>query len=160
MRIRDKCTRMKSATAANEIKGESTMQSINHSNEYRSIPLTQLHESVTNPRRRFNEETLNDLAASFRTQGVLAPLVVRPTADEQYEVVAGARRFRAAKIAGLESVPVRIVPLTDAAAIETQVVENLQRDDIHPMEEALGFRSLLELGDPKYTIGRDRCTCR
>jgi hypothetical protein len=67
-------------------------------------------------------------------------------------VVAGARRLRAAKLAELEKLPVRVVKLTDAEAIEAQCVENLQREDIHPLEEALGFKSLLELGEPVYTI--------
>src|SRR5207248_10559595 len=101
MQKRNKCTRTKPAAAGTKIKGENTMQSTEIANEYRNIPLTQLQESPTNPRRRFNEETLKELAASFVTQGILAPLVVRPTGEEQFEVVAGARRFRAAKIAGL-----------------------------------------------------------
>ncbi len=87
-------------------------------------------------------------AASFRTQGILAPLLVRELEESKYEVVAGARRLRAAKLAELEKLPVRVVKLTDAEAIEAQCVENLQREDIHPLEEALGFKSLLELGEP------------
>jgi ParB family chromosome partitioning protein len=74
--------------------------------------------------------------------------LVRELDNSKYEVVAGARRLRAAKLAQLENVPVRIVKLTDAEAIEAQCVENLQREDIHPLEEALGFKSLLELGEP------------
>jgi ParB family chromosome partitioning protein len=68
----------------------------------------------------------------------LQPLLVRKLAPEQYEVIAGARRFRAAKIATLETVPVRIVALSDSAVIEAQAIENLQRENIHPMEEAIG----------------------
>jgi ParB family transcriptional regulator, chromosome partitioning protein len=77
--------------------------------------------------------------------------LVRELEESNYEVIAGARRLRAAKLAQLEKVPVRIVKLTDAEAIEAQCVENLQREDIHPLEEALGFKSLLELGEP-YNI--------
>jgi ParB family transcriptional regulator, chromosome partitioning protein len=91
-------------------------------------------------------------AASLKTQGILAPLLVRELEESRYEVVAGARRLRAARLADLEKLPVRIVKLTDAEAIEAQCVENLQREDIHPLEEALGFKSLLELGEPAYTI--------
>jgi ParB family transcriptional regulator, chromosome partitioning protein len=91
-------------------------------------------------------------AASFKTQGILAPLLVRELEESRYEVVAGARRLRAAKLAELANLPVRVVKLTDAEAIEAQCVENLQREDIHPLEEALGFKSLLELGEPAYTI--------
>jgi ParB/RepB/Spo0J family partition protein len=77
---------------------------------------------------------------------------VRELEESKYEVVAGARRLRAAKLAELEKLPVRVVKLTHAEAIEAQCVENLQREDIHPLEEALGFKSLLELGEPAYTI--------
>jgi len=125
---------------------------IQNNHEYRNLPIAQLQESPTNPRKRFNEETLKELAASFKTQGILQPLVVREREANQYEVVAGARRLRAAQLAELKAVPVRVVQLTDAAAIETQVVENLQREDIHPLEEAVGFRSLLDLNDPQYTV--------
>lgn len=127
-------------------------QAVETNQEYRNIPLAILVESPTNPRKRFDERTLAELAASFKTQGVLEPLLVRPLEASKYEVVIGARRLKAARLAELESVPVRVKPMTDAEAIEAQVVENLQREDIHPLEESLGFRSLLELGAPTYTI--------
>ncbi len=82
--------------------------------EYRNVPLTALEESQTNPRRIFDEAALKELADSIRSQGVLSPLLVRPIADHRFEIVAGARRFRAALIAEAETVPVRIVHLTDA----------------------------------------------
>jgi ParB family transcriptional regulator, chromosome partitioning protein len=122
----------------------------NHS-EYRDVPVTALTESSSNPRKRFDKSSLSELAASFKAQGVLAPLLVRELDESKYEVIAGARRLRAAKIAELKNVPVRIVQLSDAEAVEAQCVENLQREDIHPLEEALGFKSLLELGAP-YNI--------
>jgi ParB family chromosome partitioning protein len=130
----------------------STQNAVNN-HEYRSVPVTALAESATNPRKRFDAKSLEELAASFKTQGILAPLLVRELEESKYEVVAGARRLRAAKLAELEKLPVRVVKLTDAEAIEAQCVENLQREDIHPLEEALGFKSLLELGEPVYTIG-------
>src|ERR1039458_8268891 len=120
------------------------------SNEYRSVPITVLVESATNPRKRFDEKNLEELAASMRAQGILAPLLVRELEESKYEVVAGARRLRAAKLAEIEIVPVRLVKLTDAESPEAQVVEHLQRDVIHPIEEPLGFKSLLQLGDPTY----------
>ena len=129
----------------------STQNAVNN-HEYRSVPITALAESATNPRKRFDPKSLEELAASFKTQGILAPLLVRELEESKYEVVAGARRLRAAKLAELEKLPVRVVKLTDAEAIEAQCVENLQREDIHPLEEALGFKSLLELGEPAYTI--------
>jgi len=119
--------------------------------EYRNLPLDSLTESPNNPRRSFDETALNELAASIKTQGILAPLVVRPV-DHHFEIVAGARRYRAAQLAGLETAPVRIVELTDAQALETSIVENLQRRDVHPMEEASGYARLLALDEPKYSV--------
>ena len=108
-------------------------QNAANNHEYRSIPITPLVESARNPRKRFDEKSLEELAASFKTQGVLAPLLVRELEESKYEVVAGARRLRAARLAELDRLPVRVVKLTDAEAIEAQVVENLQREDIHPL---------------------------
>ena len=124
-------------------------------NEYRNLAVSTLIESPTNPRKRFDETSLQELAASIKSQGLLEPLLVREREQEKnsFEVVVGARRLRAAKLAGIGQVPARVVRLTDAQTIEAQVVENLQREDIHPLEEAMGFRSLLDLKDPKYTIG-------
>src|SRR6266404_1342212 len=127
-------------------------QAVETNHEYRNISIATLVESSTNPRKRFDEKTLGELAASFKTQGVLEPLLVRPFEDTKYEVVIGARRLKAAKLAELQTIPVRVVKLTDAESIEAQVVENLQREDIHPLEESLGFKSLLQLGEPTYTI--------
>jgi len=120
--------------------------------EYRNVPLTALEESKTNPRRVFDDSALKELAESIRSQGILSPLLVRPVADHRFEIVAGARRYRAAFLAESETVPVRIVHLTDAQALEAQLIENLQRRDVHPLEEAQGFRALLNLDEPKYSI--------
>jgi len=104
-----------------------------------------------NPRRTFDELKLKELAESISAIGLIQPLTVRPN-NEGYEIVAGARRYRAAQIAGQDAVPVRIVTLTDAQALEMQLVENLQRSDVHPLEEAQGFRALLSMDEPKYSI--------
>ena len=98
-------------------------QDTTSSSEYRSVPIGILVESTTNPRKRFDENNLEELAASMRAQGILAPLLVREVEESKYEVVAGARRLRAAKLAELEKLPVRVVKLTDAEAIEAQCVE-------------------------------------
>ena len=116
----------------------------NTATEYRDLPLSVLTESKTNPRRFFEDSALNELAASIRSQGVLSPLLVRPLTERSFEIVAGARRYRAAQLAEAETVPVRIVNLTDAEALEAQLIENLQRRDVHPLEEAQGFRRLSE----------------
>ncbi|HEY1213837.1 MAG TPA: ParB/RepB/Spo0J family partition protein, partial [Bryobacteraceae bacterium] len=98
--------------------------------EYRNVSLLLLSESKTNPRRIFEDAALRELAASIRSQGVLSPLLVRPVTEHGFEIVAGARRFRAAQMAESETVPVRIVDLTDAQALEAQLIENLQRKDV------------------------------
>ncbi|HEV2201415.1 MAG TPA: ParB/RepB/Spo0J family partition protein [Bryobacteraceae bacterium] len=110
---------------------------------YRDLPLMQLQESPTNPRRRYDETAMQELAVSIQSQGILAPLLVRRLEPSQFEVIAGSRRFRAAKIAELSDVPVRIVEMTDAQVLEAQCVENLQREDVHPLEEANAFSALL-----------------
>jgi len=124
----------------------------NTATEYRNLPLNVLIESTTNPRRIFADVALKELAESIRVQGVLSPLLVRPLTGQNFEIVAGARRYRAAQIAEAATVPVRIVNLTDAEALEAALVENLIRADVHPMEEANGFLALLALEEPKYTI--------
>jgi ParB family chromosome partitioning protein len=120
--------------------------------EYREVSLSLLSESKTNPRRIFENEALRELAATIRAKGVYSPLLVRPLTERGFEIVFGARRFRAAQMAEAETVPVRIKEMTDAEVIEAQLIENLQRKDVHPMEEAQGFRALLNLEEPKYTV--------
>jgi len=127
--------------------------------EYRNVSLSLLSESKTNPRRTFEDAALQELASSIRAQGVLSPLLVRPLNERSFEIVAGARRFRAAQMADAATVPVRIVNLTDAQAIEMSIVENLQRKDVHPLEEAQGFRALLNLDEPKYSVEQIAAKC-
>ena len=120
--------------------------------EYRDVPLSLLNVSKTNPRRTFDEAALNELAASIRAQGILSPLLVRPLTENGFEIVFGERRYRAAQLAEQDTVPVRIKQMSDAEALEAQLVENLIRAEIHPMEEAQGFRALLNLEEPKHSI--------
>jgi ParB family chromosome partitioning protein len=91
--------------------------------EYRNLPLAALTESTTNPRRIFEDDALKELAESIRSQGVLSPLLVRPLNERSFEIVSGARRYRAAQMAEAATVPVRIKNLTDAEALEAQLVE-------------------------------------
>jgi ParB family chromosome partitioning protein len=120
--------------------------------EYRNVSLSLLSESKTNPRRIFEDAALKELSESIRTQGVLSPLLVRPLTENGFEIVAGARRYRAAQMAEADTVPIRIVNMNDAQALEAQLVENLIRADVHPMEEAQGFKALMDLEDPIYSI--------
>jgi len=120
--------------------------------DFRTLAIDQLRESPTNPRRTFNEVKLQELAQSIRSQGILVPLVVRKTAPETFEVVAGARRFRAAQLTELFALPVRIVELTNSEAITLQLVENAIREDVHPYEEAMAYKALLESAEPPYDV--------
>ena len=129
----------------------STAGTMNSLSEYRTVPLTELVESPTNPRKKFDKESLGELIESIRSKGILSPLVVRPV-NGHFEIVAGARRFRAARRAGLAEVPVRVTELTDAEAAEVQAIENLIRADLHPFEEARAFRAILEREGTNYTI--------
>ena len=125
---------------------------ITNTAEFRELPLALLTESPTNPRRSFDETFLKELAATILTNGVLSPLLVRPKNERSFEIVFGAQRYRAAQIAEIATVPVRIKNMTDAEVLEAQLIENLQRREVHPMEEAQGFKALLDLEEPKYSI--------
>lgn len=120
-----------------------------NSSEFQHIAIDQIHESTTNPRQTFEQCKLEELAESIRQHGLIQPITVRPNSDG-FEIVAGARRFRAAQLAELFSIPARIKELTDAQAMEWQLVENSQRVDVHPYEEAQGFQRLLDL--PGYDV--------
>lgn len=120
--------------------------------EYRDLPIDWLVESPTNPRQIFDDDGLRELAASIRANGVLQPLLVRPRAERRFEIVFGARRYRGAAMAEKETVPVCIREMTDAQVLEAQLVENLQRRDVHPLDEAHGYARLLALDEPKYSI--------
>jgi ParB/RepB/Spo0J family partition protein len=119
------------------------------------IPVDRIRESNSNPRRNFDERKLRELAANIKLHGVLQAILVRPTpdgADGIYELVAGARRFRASKLAGKQTIPATVRDLTDAECREIQLVQNLQRADIHELDEGIGYRSLMELKPDFYTV--------
>ena len=120
-----------------------------NSSEFQYIAIDTIHESTANPRRTFDEAKLHELAESIRTNGLIQPITVRPN-SEGFEIVAGARRFRAAQLAELFSLPARIVEINDAQTLEWQLVENSQRVDVHPYEEAQGFQRLLDM--PGYDV--------
>jgi ParB family chromosome partitioning protein len=109
----------------------------------RHIPLGEIRPNPRQPRRFFAEERLAELAESIRQQGVLQPLVVRRV-EHGYELIVGERRFRAAQRAGLEAVPVIVKDATDAQSLEMALVENIQREELTPIEEALAYRQLME----------------
>ncbi len=113
---------------------------------FRQVSVADITPNPDNPRRRLSEVGLEELAASIAEKGVLQPILVRPVASGALQIVAGERRWRAAKVAGLEAVPARVANLTDDEALEIAVIENLQREDVHPLDEAAGFEALLKHG--------------
>src|SRR5260221_1070348 len=112
----------------------------------RRLPIGFLRANPNNPRKAFDAADLDDLAASVKERGVVQPLIVRPLAGlpDAYEIIAGERRWRAAQKAGLHDVPVVIQEATDKEALEIALVENVQRSDLNPLEEALGYQQLIE----------------
>lgn len=109
-----------------------------------TLRLLDVSPNPDQPRRHFDDEALAELAASVEKHGILQPLLVRPMPDGSYQIVAGERRWRAARIAGLTEVPVVIRDLTDRETSEIALIENLQREDLDPMEEAFGYRHLMK----------------
>jgi ParB family chromosome partitioning protein len=109
-----------------------------------SVPLAVLKPGRFNPRRNFPEAQLKELAASIRERGLVQPLVVRPSSDNTYEIVAGERRWRAAQLANLHTVPVIVRALTDHEAVEIALIENVQREDLNAIEEGEGYKVLIE----------------
>ncbi len=109
-----------------------------------ALALGLIDRNPAQPRRHFSEEELAELAASIRTHGVLQPILVRPLAGGRFEIVAGERRFRAAQIAGLSVVPALIRTLSEREALEIAIIENVQRTDLNPIEEAQGYQALIE----------------
>ena len=103
-----------------------------------------MEPGLKQPRKRFDPETLADLAESIRTHGIIQPLTVRRLASGYYQIIAGERRWRAAKLAGLSEVPAIIVEADDRKVMELGLIENLQREDLNPMEEAMGYQALIE----------------
>lgn len=108
------------------------------------LKLTQIEPNREQPRKHFDEEALADLAESIRLHGVIQPLLVRPMSDGSYQLVAGERRWRASRLAGLTEVPVVIRELSDTETMELALIENLQREDLNPIEEAEGLQVLIE----------------
>ena len=123
--------------------------------ELRELPVELIAPNPAQPRRRFDQEALQALAGSLGERGVLQPVLVRPKAGGTYELVAGERRWRAARIAGLESIPALVRPRDDAEAIELALIENMAREDLSPIEEARACAALVEeLGLTREEVGR------
>lgn len=109
-----------------------------------SVPISQVESYSGQPRKHFDEESLQELADSITEHGIIQPLTVRKLSSGYYQIIAGERRWRAARLAGLQEVPVIVIEADDRKAAELAMIENLQREDLNPMEEAAGFQSLIE----------------
>ena len=127
----------------------------------KTLRITEIEPNREQPRKNFSDEAITALAESIRDHGMLQPILVRPMEDGSYRIVAGERRWRAARMLGLDEVPVNIKEMTDTEAAQLALIENLQRENLNPVEEAMGFMELIE----KYgmtqdavakTIGRSR----
>ena len=114
--------------------------------DLREVPIDMIAANAEQPRRHFDQALLEELADSIRAKGVLQPIVVRPDdeAEGRFQIVAGERRWRAAQMAGLHKVPAVVRTLTDSEVLELAIIENIQREDLNPVEEAAGYRSLID----------------
>ena len=109
-----------------------------------TLPVSQIESCRNQPRKNFDQEKLEELAESIRQHGVIQPLTVRKLSSGYYQIIAGERRWRAARLADLEEIPAVIIEADDRKAMELAMIENLQREDLNPMEEAEGYRALVE----------------
>jgi ParB family transcriptional regulator, chromosome partitioning protein len=130
-------------------------------NQTNKVAITELIANKEQPRTNFDEAALEELASSIKAKGILQPLLVR-TKGKKYEIIAGERRFRAAQLAGLDEVPVIVKEFSDQETLEIALIENLQREDLNPLEEARGYKNLLEFGitqdEAAQAVGKARST--
>jgi ParB family chromosome partitioning protein len=127
----------------------------------RRAPIENLRTNPRNPRKVFTEAELEELSASVRERGIIQPIVVRALRDDQFEIIAGERRWRAAQRAGLHEVPIVVVEATDAQSLELAIIENVQRADLNAIEEAAGYQALMDTfnhsqDDVAQIVGKSR----
>lgn len=120
------------------------------------LDINTIEPSPDQPRKRFDADSLNTLAESIKLHGVITPLTVRKTSQDRYRIIAGERRYRASRMAGLTELPVIVLEADDLQAMEMGLVENLQREDLNPIEEAEGFRALIERFDMTQDLAAQR----
>jgi ParB family chromosome partitioning protein len=131
--------------------------------DLRNIPVDLIQRGKYQPRTDMHQETLDELAASIKAQGVMQPIVVRPISADKYEIIAGERRWRATQLAGLDTIPAIIKPVGDEAAIAMALIENIQRENLNPIEEAMALKRLqdeFELTQQEVAdaVGKSRVT--
>ena len=120
------------------------------------LPIAKVEANAAQPRKQFNGEALDDLADSIATHGILQPLTVRRLQSGYYQIISGERRWRAARQAGLTEVPVLVIEADDRKVMELSLIENLQREDLNPMEEAAGFHKLMQ----DFALTQEECAQR
>jgi ParB family chromosome partitioning protein len=142
--------------------GEET-KSTERARSQRRVPIEFLRQNPRNPRRNFSEDELDELANSIKERGIIQPIVVRAVrgAADAFEIIAGERRWRAAQRAGLHDVPIVVVEVTDDEALQLAIIENVQRTDLNPLEEAMGYQALVNdfhhtHDDIAKTVGKSR----
>lgn len=116
----------------------------NASNYPTSLPIEKMQRGEYQPRTNMDRDSLEELAASIKSQGIIQPILVRPISDDRYEIIAGERRWRAAQIAQLAEVPVLVRDIPDEATLAVALIENIQREDLNPVEEAMGLKRLMD----------------
>ena len=131
------------------------------SDQLRDLPIDALQPGKYQPRTRMDQEALGELAASIKAHGVMQPILVRPLGDERYEIIAGERRWRAARMAGLATAPVLVREVPDRQALAVSLIENIQREDLNPLAEAAGIQRLLHVfsmthAEAAQVLGRSR----
>ena len=147
----------------NSIARTTLPQAVEKDGDLKNIPIDLIQRGKYQPRTDMHEEALEELAASIRAQGVMQPIVVRPISSDKYEIIAGERRWRATQIAGLDSIPAIIKPVGDEAAIAMSLIENIQRENLNPIEEATALKRLqdeFELTQQEVAdaVGKSRAT--
>lgn len=138
-------------------------KAVERDGDLKNIPIDLIQRGKYQPRTDMHEEALEELAASIRVQGVMQPIVVRPISSDKYEIIAGERRWRATQIAGLDTIPAIIKPVGDEAAIAMSLIENIQRENLNPIEEAMALKRLqdeFELTQQEVAdaVGKSRAT--
>lgn len=131
-------------TGLNVLFGDDTESEFEEKGSVQTVPITKVEPRLEQPREYFDEEALETLADSISQYGLIQPIVVRKLDSGYYQIIAGERRWRASRLAGLTDVPVRIIDADDRLTAELALVENLQREDLNPIEEAKGYQTLME----------------
>ncbi len=129
-------------TSVQEAIEEVQSSKLSTNEELKDMPVDVIQRGKYQPRRDINSEALEELAASIKVHGVMQPIVIRPISDDKYEIIAGERRWRATQLAGLDTIPAVIRHVPDEAAIAMALIENIQREDLNPLEEAIALKRL------------------